>query len=238
MLERFGVFSTESNGHLSEYLPGIENDLKKSTQWIDLSDWIHGETGVTYEFVQSVVIGLRTTFPRWLQDQAGLPMEQYERSTEHCNYIIEAQETGRVYEDTSTQKQWCNQNLPDDCIAESTGFVDRFGLHMASGIELPMGCAAACRTSIDVQRMSVEAAMKGDVDLLKLAVLHDPLVELFVHQKKYGPWSDRNVDRSSSMAPTNTPRQLNQTLDKETFKEGQDAKWSEQPARRFARSPS
>jgi alpha-galactosidase len=27
-----------------------------------------------------------------------------------------------------------------------------------------------------VQRMSVEAAITGDVDLLKLAVLHDPLV--------------------------------------------------------------
>jgi alpha-galactosidase len=30
--------------------------------------------------------------------------------------------------------------------------------------------------SINVQRMSVKAAMTGDVELLKLAVLHDPLV--------------------------------------------------------------
>jgi alpha-galactosidase len=30
--------------------------------------------------------------------------------------------------------------------------------------------------SVSVQRMSVEAAMTGDLDLLKLAVLHDPLV--------------------------------------------------------------
>jgi alpha-galactosidase len=30
--------------------------------------------------------------------------------------------------------------------------------------------------SIGVQRMSVEAAVTGDIDLLKLAVLHDPLV--------------------------------------------------------------
>jgi alpha-galactosidase len=30
--------------------------------------------------------------------------------------------------------------------------------------------------SVSVQRMSVAAAMTGDIDMLKLAVLHDPLV--------------------------------------------------------------
>ena len=61
-------------------------------------------------------------------------------------------------------------------IVESPGFVDRFGLNMAADITLPMACAATCAASINVQRMSVQAAVTGDVDLLKLAVLHDPLV--------------------------------------------------------------
>jgi len=39
-----------------------------------------------------------------------------------------------------------------------------------------MACAATCVSSINVQRMSVQAAITGDVDLLKLSVLHDPLV--------------------------------------------------------------
>ncbi len=52
----------------------------------------------------------------------------------------------------------------------------RFGINMLEGIELPLACAATCISSINVQRMSVKAAMTGDVDLLKLAVLHDPLV--------------------------------------------------------------
>jgi len=47
---------------------------------------------------------------------------------------------------------------------------------MVEGIELPLACAATCISSINVQRMSVQAAVTGDVDLLKLAVLHDPLV--------------------------------------------------------------
>jgi len=47
---------------------------------------------------------------------------------------------------------------------------------MAAGIALPEACAATCIASINVQRMAVHAALTGDVDLLKLAVLHDPLV--------------------------------------------------------------
>ena len=68
------------------------------------------------------------------------------------------------------------ENLPPEAIVESPGFVDRFGINMASGITLPEACAATCVASINVQRMAVHAAIAGDVDLLKLAVLHDPLV--------------------------------------------------------------
>lgn len=46
---------------------------------------------------------------------------------------------------------------------------------MIEGHELPIACAASCNASISVQRMAVEAAVTGDPDMLKLAVLHDPL---------------------------------------------------------------
>ena len=45
VLRRFGVYSTESNGHLSEYLPWYRKRPDEITRWIDMSDWIHGETG-------------------------------------------------------------------------------------------------------------------------------------------------------------------------------------------------
>jgi alpha-galactosidase len=47
---------------------------------------------------------------------------------------------------------------------------------MVAGVTLPEACAATCIASINVQRMSVHAAISGGVELLKLAVLHDPLV--------------------------------------------------------------
>ena len=38
-----------------------------------------------------------------------------------------------------------------------------------------MQCAATCRASISVQEMAVEAALTGNRQLVKLAILQDPL---------------------------------------------------------------
>ena len=42
VLRRFGYYSTESNGHLSEYLPWYRKRTHEIEQWIDLSSWING----------------------------------------------------------------------------------------------------------------------------------------------------------------------------------------------------
>ncbi|RYG73167.1 alpha-glucosidase/alpha-galactosidase, partial [bacterium] len=45
VLRRFGYYSTESNGHLSEYLPWYRKRPEEIADWIDLGSWINGETG-------------------------------------------------------------------------------------------------------------------------------------------------------------------------------------------------
>ncbi|GAG42105.1 unnamed protein product, partial [marine sediment metagenome] len=42
--------------------------------------------------------------------------------------------------------------------------------------DLPPGCAAVCNVSISVQRLGVEAAVRGDDHLLRQAMMMDPLV--------------------------------------------------------------
>ncbi|TJV44176.1 MAG: alpha-glucosidase/alpha-galactosidase, partial [Mesorhizobium sp.] len=117
-----------------------------------------------------------TEFPQFLED-AGKPFDPGRRSNEHASHILEALETGRVYRGHfNVKNEGVITNLPSDAIIESPGFVDRFGINMVAGITLPEACAATCISSINVQRMSVHAAISGDIDLLKLAVLHDPLV--------------------------------------------------------------
>ena len=176
VLKRFGVYSTESNGHLSEYLPWYRKRPEEIGRWIDMSHWIHGETGGYLRVCTEGRNWFEDEYPRLL-DQAGERIDPARRSEEHGSYIIEALETGRVYRGHfNVKNDGIITNLPDDCIVESTGFVDRFGLNMRAGITLPDACAATCQTSVNVQRMAVKAALTGDVDLLKRAVLHDPLV--------------------------------------------------------------
>ena len=176
VLKRFGYYSTESNGHLSEYLPWYRKRPGEIADWISMDDWIHGETGGYLRHSTESRNWFETDFPKFLAE-ADKPLSGYQRSSEHASFILEARETGRIYRGHFNVKNGgVIRNLADDCIIESPGFVDRFGINMTEGITLPMACAATCSASINVQRMGMTAAVTGDVEMLKLSVLHDPLV--------------------------------------------------------------
>jgi alpha-galactosidase len=98
------------------------------------------------------------------------------RGEEHGSYIIESLETGRVYRGHFNMvNNGIISNLPDDAIIEAPGYVDKNGISMPQVGDLPLGCAAVCNVSISVQRLGVEAAVHGDPELLKQAMMMDPL---------------------------------------------------------------
>lgn len=176
VLKRFGFYSTESNGHLSEYLPWYRKRPEEIQNWISMDDWIHGETGGYLRYTTENRNWFETDFPQFLAE-ADKPLSAHTRTDEHASHILEALETGRTYRGHFNVKNGgVIKNLPADCIIESPGFVDRFGINMVEGVTLPDACAATCNVSVSVQRMGMKAAISGDVDLLKQAVLHDPLV--------------------------------------------------------------
>ncbi len=201
VLERFGFYSTESNGHLSEYLPWYRKRPDEIGKWIDMSEWIHGETGGYLRFTTENRNWFETEFSGIL-DEVDTPLAEYSRTIEHASYILEAIETGRVYRGHfNVPNNGIVTNLPEDAIVESPGFVDRFGINMVEGIALPIQCAATCSASISVQRMSVEAAVHGDVDLLKLAMLHDPLVGAICSPEEIWQMTDEMLVAQSEWLP-------------------------------------
>lgn len=176
VIRRFGYFSTESNGHLSEYLPWYRKRPGEIADWISTDHWIHGETGGYLRVCTENRNWFETDFPKWLAEPPWRYHES-ERSDEHGSYIIEALETGRIYRGHfNVRNGGTIANLPADAIVEVPGYVDRNGLSIPAVGELPLGCAAICNNSIQVQRMATRAAVEGDVELLKQAVLLDPLV--------------------------------------------------------------
>jgi alpha-galactosidase len=176
VLRRFGYYSTESNGHLSEYLPWYRKRPDEIVKWISLSSWIHGETGGYLRVCTEGRNWFETDFPNWLREDPP-KIEPSRRSEEHGSYIIEALETGRTYRGHfNIINRGHITNLPDGCCIEIPGYADRNGINMPVIGELPLPCAATCSVSANVQRMGMEAAVHGDVTLLKQAMLHDPLV--------------------------------------------------------------
>ena len=176
MLRRFGYWTTESNGHCSEYVPWYRKRRRELRRWIDSREWIHGETGGYLRHCRETRASFDKEYAKCLRGPAPVLTSEV-RSREHGGYIVEAMETGRTYRGHfNVPNRGCIANLPADCIVEAPGYVDRAGLHMPIVGDLPLACAATCSASVHVQRMAVEAAVRGDAILLKQAMLHDPLV--------------------------------------------------------------
>ena len=176
VLRRFGYYSTESNGHLSEYLPWYRKRREEIAKWIDMSCWINGETGGYLRVVKEGRNWFETEFPKLLAEKPwSLP--EHRRTSEHASWIIEALETGRMYRGhLNVVNNGCITNLPDDCIVETPCYVDRNGIAVPRIGDLPPQCAAICSQSVNVQRLAVLAAIKGDVTTLNQAMMLDPLV--------------------------------------------------------------
>lgn len=175
MLKRFGYYSTESNGHLSEYVPWYRKRQEEIGDWIDLGTWINGETGGYLRVCKEGRNWFKEDFPNWMNEPAFVFAES-ERGQEHGSYIVEALETGRIYRGHfNVVNQNVISNLPSDCIIEAPGYVDRNGINMPVIGDLPIGCASVCNVSINVQRLAVEAAVAGDDQLLRQAFMMDPL---------------------------------------------------------------
>jgi len=67
--------------------------------------------------------------------------------------------------------------------------------------DLPMACAATCSASVRVQQMGVEAAVHGDVTLLKQAMLHDPLVGAVCNPEEVWQMTDEMLVAQAEWLP-------------------------------------
>lgn len=201
MLRRFGYYSTESNGHLSEYVPWYRKRANEITDWISLKMWGHGETGGYLRVCTEGRNWFEYDFPNWMKEEPQKYIAE-SRSHEHGSWIIESLETGRIYRGHfNVVNNGVISNLPNDAIVEVPGYVDANGINIPMIGDLPLGCAAVCSSSISVQRMAVEAAVNGNDLLLRQAMMMDPLTgavcnppeiwqmadELLVAQEKWLP---------------------------------------------------
>jgi len=201
VLKRFGYYSTESNGHLSEYLPHYRKRPSEIKNWIDTESWIHGETGGYLRVCTEGRNWFETDYPNWLKEKAP-EIGPENRSEEHVSYILEGLETGRAYRGHfNILNQGHISNLPDGCCVEIPGYADANGISMPHVGNLPLACAATCAISARVQEMGMEAAVHGDLTLLKQAMLHDPLTAAVCNPEEIWQMTDEMLVAQSKWLP-------------------------------------
>ena len=167
LFSRFGYFVTESSEHLSEYVPWyIKRDRPDliADYNIPLDEYISRcENQIaSWDMTRQV-----------LEDEAiALTVE---RTHEYGAYIIHSLETGQprvVY--GNVPNAHLIDNLPPGCCVEVPCLVDRNGIQPTRIGALPPQLAALMQTNVNVQGLTVEAALTGRREHIYHAAMLDP----------------------------------------------------------------
>lgn len=169
MMRRLGYFVTESSEHQSEYVPYFIH---------------HGEK-VIDEFLipideyrrrcEAIIATWKQEEKELLGEVEGKDFEVAPQSQEYGAYIIHAREANdptTIYGNVPNRD--LITNLPDGCCVEVPIVVDGRGLHPESIGKLPPQLAAICRTNVNVQDLTVEAALTKQSEYIYQAVMMDP----------------------------------------------------------------
>ena len=165
--KRFGYFVTESSEHFAEYTPWF---IKR-----DRPDLIEEFNIPIDEYIRRC----ENQIAGWHQLREDLitndlPLE-VNRSHEYGSLIIHSMETGqpRVVYGNVANRGLIN-NLPEGCCVEVPVLVDKSGLQPTKIGNLPPHLAAMMQTNINVQAMTVEAALTGKREHVYHAAAFDP----------------------------------------------------------------
>jgi len=180
LMEHFGFFVTESSGHASEYVPYfrksarmVEEELvprfkDEADHWFDF-----GRTGGYVRHCIEVLEESQEHYQRSPDGEADLPTE---RTHEYGSYIIEAIETNEpIRVNGNVPNAGLIEGLPRGCCVEVPCLVDTGGVQPTVVGYYPPQLAALNRTNINVQELTVEAALTGDTEAVYHAVMLDPL---------------------------------------------------------------
>jgi alpha-galactosidase len=157
VLRHFGYFCTESSEHLAEYVPWFIKSARP-------------------ELIDEFNIPL-DEYLRRCEEQLAQPVPESlarERSDEYGSSIIHALATGEPFRfNGNVMNDGLIDNLPYCCV-EVPCVADARGITPEPVGALPPQLAALMRTNVNVQELTVEAALSGDVAHAYHAAMLDP----------------------------------------------------------------
>jgi alpha-galactosidase len=192
MLQRLGYFVTESSEHFAEYVPWF---IKRDRP--DLIDRFHIPLDEYITRCENQIAGWEQMREFFEDAEFSLGVD---RTHEYGSYIIHSLETGQprvIYGNVSNEG--LIDNLPHGCCVEVPCLVDANGIQPTHIGELPPQLAALMMTNVNVQGLTVEAALTGKREHIYHAAMLDPhtAAELDLEQiwnlvddliKEHGDW--------------------------------------------------
>ncbi|NQT94550.1 MAG: alpha-glucosidase/alpha-galactosidase [Lentisphaerae bacterium] len=166
MMLHFGYYITESSEHSSEYVPYWINS--RHPELIE-------EYNIPLDEYPRRCVGQIAGWKAQSRELVKNPNLSHSRTHEYGASIMEAVETdvpcrvgGNVLnEDLIT-------NLPRNAVVEVACLVDRNGVQGCRVGDLPEPCAALNRTNVNVQLLTIDAALTGRKDRIYQAAMLDP----------------------------------------------------------------
>ncbi|MBN8620149.1 MAG: alpha-glucosidase/alpha-galactosidase [Anaerolineae bacterium] len=166
MFNRLGYFVTESSEHFSEYVPWF---IKR-----DRPDLIEEFNIPLDEYIRRCEVQIASWEAQRAALESGGKLDVHQ-STEYGSLIIHSLETGipRVIYGNVPNNHLID-NLPQDCVVEVPVLVDKSGLQPTKIGSLPPHLAALMQTNLNVQGLTVEAALTGKREHIYHAAMLDP----------------------------------------------------------------
>lgn len=166
LMSHFGYYITESSEHNAEY-----NPFYIKAKYPELIDRFNIPLD---EYPRRCIHQIADWATRrdTLVKDASL---NHERTHEYASYIMEAMETDIPYRiGGNVLNKGLIDNLPSDACVEVACMVDRNGVQPTKVGRLPVQCAAMNMTSINVQLLTIEAALTRKKEHIYQAAMLDP----------------------------------------------------------------
>lgn len=166
-IEKFGYYCTESSEHNSEY-----NMFYIKSKYPELIERFNIPLD---EYPRRCV----NQIEGWAKERDELRKNrrlEHERSKEYASHIMESIVTGDPYKigGNVLNAGGLIENLPQDACVEVPCLIDGMGVHPCRVGRLPVQCAAMNMTNINVQLLTIEAAVTGKKEHIYQAAMLDP----------------------------------------------------------------
>lgn len=166
-IKNFGYYVTESSEHNSEY-----NMFYIKSKYPELIEQYNIPLDEYPRRCINQIDGWKKEYAEMMEKG----VKEHNRSKEYASHIMEAMVTSNPFQIAGNVLNTGHliTNLPEEACVEVPCLVNGYGIHPCNVGALPVQCAAMNMTNINVQLLTIEAAVTGKKEHIYQAAMLDP----------------------------------------------------------------